>query len=189
MVAVIGGYEITVIGLGFAGLAAGISARAVGRTDTLAAAEVRRPLRTKGAGKAVWAMILLAVIALSLLRVIDVLGLRPQSSSSPVLDSLLKILEYPKSSVLFVFTDNAFDWTFILALPAATWALVTAGAGFDRGGRGVSSFDVVVSSRKKLGRFLGPWIALTVVCICAIPTCFVAGLVLYHFRLTRFDWP
>jgi hypothetical protein len=185
---VIGSYELTVIALGFGGLAAGISARALGRPESVAVEAPRSAWGTR-VGKAGWALIPLAVIALSLLRVVAVLGLRPRLPSSPVVDLLLTPFEYPNTSVVFVFTDNTFDWILILALPAATWALATVGGGFGRMALGVASFDVVVSTWRNFGRFLAPWIALTLVCVCAIPTCFIAGLVLYHFRLTRLNWP
>ena len=46
-------------------------------------------------------------------------------------------------------------------------------------------FDAIFLSRKSSGRFLALWAALTTLCVCALPTLAVAGLVIYHFRLMR----
>jgi hypothetical protein len=47
----------------------------------------------------------------------------------------------------------------------------------------MTSFDAVAASRAHAGRFLGLWIALTMLVLCALPELFVAALIVYQTRL------
>jgi hypothetical protein len=49
----------------------------------------------------------------------------------------------------------------------------------------LTAFDAAVLSWSDAGRFLCFWSALSVLCVCALPAIFVAGLVVYHLRLMR----
>ena len=48
-----------------------------------------------------------------------------------------------------------------------------------------ASFDAVFAERGKTVRFLALWTALTTLCLCALPTLFVAAMAVYQFRLMR----
>jgi hypothetical protein len=69
-------------------------------------------------------------------------------------------------------------------VPALVWALwetfrLCGPSARDR----LTAFDAVMLSWSSAGRFLCYGSALTVLCMCALPTFFVVGLVVYHIRL------
>jgi hypothetical protein len=185
---VIGGHEVALIVLGFACLAAGITAGALGGRDA-AIAPAARPRGTM-LGRLAWLMIPLLVIIVSLVHVLSVLGLRPEWTGGAIAGFVNSAFDYLDEKAWYVFTDDPIVWLLVLAVPAAAWGLgVAAGKSHRRATEGVTSFDAAVSTRRSLGQFIGPWLALAAICACALPTCFVVGIVVQHFRLTQIPWP
>jgi hypothetical protein len=178
---VIGGEEILIIGVGFAGLSAGIVARSIVRRgvfDPLSSG----PRRSSFLGRFVWAVGLLVVIFIAVSRSLRELpelaegvpvGLKTWMEMAVVLWNRVHHSTYP-------FSTN----THILLLPVVIWALVVSfrlcgPLAADR----ATAFDVVARSSANLKRFLVPFAALSTLCLCALPTLFVMGLVVYQLRL------
>jgi hypothetical protein len=178
---VIGGGEILIVGVGFAGLSAGIVARSVERRTTV------EPLssgvwRFSILGQFFCTGLLLAVIFIAVSRSLRELpelseyvpvGLKTWMEMAVVLWNKVHHFAYP-------FTMN----THMVLLPAVIWGLVVSfrlcgPLAPDR----AAAFDGVARSFANLKRFLVPFAALSALCLCALPTLFVMGLVVYHLRL------
>jgi hypothetical protein len=178
---VIGGEEFLIIGVGFAGLSSGIVARSIVRrrdTDSLSS-------KMRGSivlGQIFWTGGLLAVIFIAvsrtLLEIPEIfagvpVGTRSWMQMAVDLWNWVHHVTYP-------FSTN----THILLLPVVIWGLVVSfrvcgPLAPDR----EAVFDLVARSSENLKRFLWPCAALSILCLCALPTLFVMGLVVYHLRL------
>src|SRR5262249_12341 len=49
--------------------------------------------------------------------------------------------------------------------------------------RGPAPFDLIVARPGVVPRFVGAWLALTALCLAALPTFFVGGIVAFHYLL------
>ncbi len=129
-----------------------------------------------------WTVWLLAVIFIAVSRSLRELpelseyvpvGLKTWMEMAVVLWNKVHHVAYP-------FATNSH----VLLLPAVIWGLVVS---FLLCGPfapdQVAAFDVVARSSANLKRFLVPFAALSTLCLCALPTLFVMGLVVYHLRL------
>ena len=74
----------------------------------------------------------------------------------------------------------------VVWLPAFLWASIeTLRRCGPQAPDRATTFDAVFVSWGRASRFLCLWAALTMLCLCALPTLFVAALVVYQFRLLR----
>jgi hypothetical protein len=178
---VIGGEEILIMGVGFAGLCAGIVARSIvrrGVVDPLSSGRKASSI----VSQFLWAGLLVAVIFIAVSRSMRDLpelseyvpvGLKTWMETAVVLWNKVHHIAYP-------FATNSH----VLLLPAVIWGLVVSfrlcgPLAPDR----AAAFDGVARSSENLKRFWVPFAALSVLCLCALPTLFVMGLVVYHLRL------
>ncbi len=75
-------------------------------------------------------------------------------------------------------------WSWAMCCPFLAWAaLETLQLCGPQAADQMTSFDAVAASRANAGRFLGLWIALTVLVSALLPELFVAALVVYQTRL------
>ena len=164
---VIGGEEILVIGVGFAGLSAGIVARSIvrrGVVDPLfSGPRVSSILR-----RFFWVGLLLAVIFIAVSR--SLRELPELSESVPVglktWTELAVVLWNRVHHVTYPFSTNAH----VLLLPVVIWGLyvsfrVCGPLAPDRD----AAFDAVAQSSANLMRFLVPFAALSTLCLCVYP--------------------
>jgi hypothetical protein len=179
----LGPRELALLVAGFAVLCAGIVARAIGRRD-----EVVERLTSSGSRmrlrRAAAALVLLWLILACVEIILRQLG-NPPGFPAPT-----RFVGGILSDALSWITRN-WDELWSLPIPVVFWLpalLWAASETLRRGGPQAdraTAFDAVFISWGRTGRFVGLWVALTMLCLCALPTLFVAGLVVYQFRLLR----
>jgi hypothetical protein len=179
--------EVLAIGLGFSGLSAGIAARSMGRTATTAASPSGSRL-LEVVSRSVWCLSLLAIIFVATAQwLVSAKSLTDRLPASWVgwMDAASTLWSW-----VHHLSDPFAPNSHLFLAPAIVWALavslrVCGPQAPDR----ASAFDKVASSPGTLGRFLASSAVLTTLCLCALPTLFVMGLVLYHRRLNPLAGP
>jgi hypothetical protein len=179
----LGSRELALLVAGFAVLCAGIVARAMGRRD-----EVVERLTSSRSGmrlrRAAAGLVLLWLILACFERILGQLG-NPPGFPAPT-----SFVGGVLADALAWITKN-WDELWRLPIPVVFWLPVLLWAAIETFRRGgpqagcATAFDAVFASWGRTGRFVGLWVALTTLCLCALPTLFVAGLVVYQFRLWR----
>jgi hypothetical protein len=179
----LGPRELAVLVLGFGVFSAGIVARAIGRADEVAD-RLAPPGPWGWLGRLAAGLFLLALILTSVERILAPWGYPP--------DFLPRRLvgEVPADALTWAMRHWDEIWSppmpLVFWLPALLWASVEALRRCGpRASDRATAFDAVFVSAARSRRFLGLWAALTTLCLCALPTLFVAGLVVYQYRLGR----
>jgi hypothetical protein len=172
---------------GFAALAAGLAARAVaGRADWEPEAPggaMPRAARWLGrAGLFVARLVLIVLATLMFLedsflpfsRGLDWL---PAPWSEHFADARVWVKGLPGADVwLYAFHPEPL----LLELGLLWVAVQVAGL---LSTRGPAPFDLIVARPRVVPRFVGAWLALTALCLAALPTLFVGGIVAFHYLL------
>jgi hypothetical protein len=181
-VRVLGPEEVTTIVVGFAVLYAGVVARAIGRSGDVVDLNRRPPVD-------VWSRFsqLITVCTLIVLnsvwigRALKRSGCLSALPSSKLTDVTFRAVTYWDT---LWFEDLFTCWSLAACCPILAWAALETlrlcgPQAVDR----MTAFDAVAASRASASRFLGLWLALVTLCVCALPAFFVAALAAYQFRV------
>jgi hypothetical protein len=176
--------------VGFAALAAGLAARAVvGREgpdlDEPGAAGGAMPRAIRWLGRAALFLARLVLVALAVMMFLEDsfspfsrgLDWLPAPWSEHVAEARAWIKGLPHADVwLYAFHPEPL----FLELGLIWVAIQVAGL---LSARGPAPFDLILARPKAVPRFLGAWAALTALCLAALPTLFVGGIVAFHYLL------
>jgi hypothetical protein len=175
----LGPRQVLLVFVAVASLSAGVVARAIGRRTESVDPEPQSPFRIRRRlGWAAVCLVLVAVILVAFARIWRAMGY-------PWINVPSDLIANAVAAVM-----SNWDALWDPALPLAFWVPALAWAfwetlrlcgpwALDR----LTAFDAVALSWSSAGRFVCYCSALTVLCLCALPTFFVAGLVVYHIRL------
>jgi hypothetical protein len=177
--------DMAVVVAAFGLLCAGIVARAIGRS----AEAVETPPATgrwSRFGSAAAVLFWLGLIVVTVEKILAELGYPP--------DLLLpsNLLGETAASALSWLVRNWDEYLWGAPLPIVFWFPAFLWAAIETARRcgptapdRMASFDAAFLSWARAGKFLGLWTPLSILCLCALPILFVAGLVVYQVRLMR----
>jgi hypothetical protein len=173
---------------GFAALAAGVAAQAVaGRPDWEPEAHSSAmPRAARWLGRAGLIVVRVVLIVLATLMFLEDsflpfsrgLDWLPASWSEHFADARVWVKGLPGADV-WLYTVHPEPLFLELGL---LWVAVKVADLLST--RGPAPFDLIVARPGVVPRFVGAWLALTALCLAALPTLFVGGIVAFHYFLS-----